>query len=280
YRASLPTTPATANATSVAGSELMQASLIGQATIGSSDAGNFVATSIAGGSQTVYDALGNEVNVQIRWAKTANAAAGPPAVSDTWSAYYQSASTSGAETWTRIGGDFTFSSTGQLTAPTSNPTITNLTVNGTNVGNVTLDIGTNGLSQYARSDGTVQVTDIGQNGYAVGELMNVTITDAGRVRGNYSNGQSVDLFSIPLASFNGDNMLKRLDGGAFSETSGSGPPILGASGRIVSQSLESSNVDISEEFTKLIITQQAYAANTRIVTTSNSMLQETINMIR
>ncbi len=280
YRASLPTTPATANATSVAGSELMQASLIGDATIGPADAANFVATSIAGGSQTVYDALGNEVNVQIRWAKTANASAGPPAVADTWSAYYQSASTSGAETWTRIGGDFTFSSTGQLTAPTSNPTISNLTVNGTNVGNVTLDIGTNGLSQYARSDGTVQVTDIGQNGYSVGELMNVTITDAGRVRGNYSNGQSVDLFSIPLASFNGDNMLKRLDGGAFAETSGSGPPILGASGRIVSQSLEGSNVDISEEFTKLIITQQAYAANTRIVTTSNSMLQETINMIR
>ncbi len=126
----------------------------------------------------------------------------------------------------------------------------------------------------------MQVTDIGQNGYAVGELMNVAITDAGRVRGNYSNGQSVDLFSIPLASFNGDDMLKRLDGAAFTETAGSGPPILGAGGRIVSQSLEGSNVDISQEFTKLIITQQAYAANTRIVTTSNSMLQETINMIR
>ncbi|WP_368733887.1 flagellar basal body rod C-terminal domain-containing protein [Enterobacter hormaechei] len=49
---------------------------------------------------------------------------------------------------------------------------------------------------------------------------------------------------------------------------------------MVSGSLEGSNVDISEEFTKLIVTQQAYAANTRIVTTSNSMLQETINMIR
>ena len=89
-----------------------------------------------------------------------------------------------------------------------------------------------------------------------------------------------DLFQIPLVSFNGDNMLKRMDGGAFAETAESGPPVMGASGRILSQSLEGSNVDISEEFTKLIITQQAYAANTRIVTTSNSMLQETINMIR
>ncbi|MCA0319273.1 MAG: flagellar hook protein FlgE [Proteobacteria bacterium] len=281
YRASLPTVPATANASStVPGSELMAPALIGSATIGPANSSAFVSTSVAGGSVTVYDALGNQANVQVRWAKTANASAGPPAVSDTWSAYYQSNSTAGSETWTRIGGDFTFGSTGQLTSPTTNPVITGLTVNGTSVGNVTLDLGTSGLSQYARADGTVQVTDIGQNGYAVGELMNVTITDAGRVRGNYSNGQSVDLFSIPLASFNGDNMLKRLDGGAFAETSGSGPPIMGAPGRIISQSLEGSNVDISEEFTKLIITQQAYAANTRIVTTSNSMLQETINMIR
>jgi flagellar hook protein FlgE len=281
YRASLPTVPATSSASStVPGSELMDPALIGDATIPPADSAAFVSTSVAGGSVTVYDALGNEVNVQVRWAKTANAAAGPPAVSDTWSAYYQSNSAAGSETWTRIGGDFVFGPTGQLTSPTTNPTITGLTVNGTNVGDVTLDLGTSGLSQYARTDGTVQVTDIGQNGYAVGELMNVTITDAGRVRGNYSNGQSVDLFAIPLAAFNGDNMLKRLDGGAFAETSGSGPPIMGASGRIISQSLEGSNVDISEEFTKLIITQQAYAANTRIVTTSNSMLQETINMIR
>lgn len=281
YRASLPTVPATASASaSTPGSELMAPALVGQATIGPADAATFVSTSIAGDSVTVYDSLGNKADVQIRWAKTANASAGPPPTSDTWSAYYQSNSTAGAEQWTRIGGDFVFDSAGQLTSPTTSPTITGLTVNGTNVGNVTLELGAGGLTQYARADGTVQVTDIGQNGYAVGELMNVTITDAGRVRGNYSNGQSVDLFSIPLASFNGDDMLKRLDGGAFAETAGSGPPILGASGRIVSQSLESSNVDISEEFTKLIVTQQAYAANTRIVTTSNSMLQETINMIR
>lgn len=281
YRASLPTLPMTSSySASTPGSELMSAGLIGQATIATVDAATFVSTSVAGGSLTAYDALGNEVNVQLRWAKTANASAGPPAVEDTWSLYYQSNSGSGTEQWSRVGGDFTFDGTGQLTSPTTNPTITGLSVNGRTVGDVTLNLGNSGLSQYARTDGTVQVTEIGQNGYAVGELMNVIITDSGRIRGNYSNGQSVDLFQIPLVSFNGDNMLKRLDGGAFAETAESGPPITGASGRILSQSLEGSNVDISEEFTKLIITQQAYAANTRIVTTSNSMLQETINMIR
>ncbi len=78
YRASLPTTPKTANATSTAGSELMQASLIGSATINATNSANFVATSVSGGSITAYDSLGNQVNVQVRWAKTANAAAGPP----------------------------------------------------------------------------------------------------------------------------------------------------------------------------------------------------------
>ena len=63
-------------------------------------------------------------------------------------------------------------------------------------------------------------------------------------------------------------------------TSESGPAIYGASGQIVGKSLEGSNTDIADEFTKLIVTQQAYAANTRIVTTADQMLQETINMIR
>ncbi len=66
YRASLPTKPSTTAADTTPGSELMQSSLIGQATIGSADASGFVETSIAGGSITAYDSLGNQVNVQIR----------------------------------------------------------------------------------------------------------------------------------------------------------------------------------------------------------------------
>ncbi|QCI63023.1 flagellar hook protein FlgE [Phreatobacter stygius] len=284
YRASLPSVPATARyQASVAGSELIDPTLTaGAASYGSvpGDAAKFVASSVSGGSITAYDPLGNPVNVQVRWTKTANASAGPPAVEATWNAYYQSNSGAGTEAWTRIGSDFTFNGTGQMTAPTTSPTISNLTVNGVNVGNVKLDIGSNGISQYARTDGSVLVTTIDQNGYSAGKLANVTITDTGRVRGNYTNGQALDLFQIPLATFQGENSLKRMDGGAFGETAESGSPILGGGGKISSNSLEGSNVDISEEFTKLIVTQQAYASNTRIVTTANAMLQETINMIR
>lgn len=282
YRASLPSRPQTANAdTSVAGSELMAPALIGSATIATANVSNFVNTSVSGGSITVYNAQGNEVSVQMRWAKTANAAAGPPAVQDTWSLYYQSVGTTGSEQWTRIGGNFTFDAAGQITAPTANPTITGLSVNGTSVGNTTLDIGVNGLTQFSRNGGTVEVTSIDQDGYGAGRLANVAITESGRLRANYTNGRTVDLYQIPIATFNGDNALKRMDGGVFGETGESGAPIYSTTaGRVVSKSLEGSNVDVSEEFTKLIVTQQAYAANTRIVTTSNQMLQETINMIR
>ena len=63
-------------------------------------------------------------------------------------------------------------------------------------------------------------------------------------------------------------------------TDESGPPIYGASGKIVGSSLEGSNTDIADEFTKLIVTQQAYSANTRVITTSNQMVQDLLNMLR
>jgi flagellar hook protein FlgE len=97
---------------------------------------------------------------------------------------------------------------------------------------------------------------------------------------SYQNGQQVETALVVTAEFNGANRLKRLDGGIFAATADSGEPIIDSSGGIVGSSLESSNTDISEEFTKLIVTQQAYAAGTRIVSTADQMLQEALNMIR
>ena len=73
---------------------------------------------------------------------------------------------------------------------------------------------------------------------------------------------------------------KRIDGGAFEVTDESGAPTYGASGKIVGSSLEGSNTDIADEFTKLIVTQQAYSANTRVITTANEMVQDLLNMLR
>jgi len=124
------------------------------------------------------------------------------------------------------------------------------------------------------------VNQVQQNGFPAGSLQSVSVSDKGRVVGTYSNGRTLDLADISLVNFNGPNQLKRLDGGAFSITDSSGPAILGAPGKIVGSSLEGSNVDIADEFTKLIVTQQAYSANTRVVTTSNQMVQDVLNMLR
>ncbi len=93
-------------------------------------------------------------------------------------------------------------------------------------------------------------------------------------------GRICDLAAVTLAHFNGTNYLQALDGGAYAVTEGSGPAIQGASGTISGSSLEQSNTDIATEFTKLIVTQQAYSANTKVITTANDMVQDLLNVLR
>jgi flagellar hook protein FlgE len=149
------------------------------------------------------------------------------------------------------------------------------------IGDVVLAHDTNGVSQFADVNGTVTVSTLNQNGYGAGEFLSVAITDSGRVVATYSNGERIEMAQVVTAQFNGVNSLKRLDGGVYEATSESGEPIFDLSGSgIIGGALEASNTDISDEFTKLIITQQAYSAGTRIVSTADEMLQEALNMIR
>jgi flagellar hook protein FlgE len=101
--------------------------------------------------------------------------------------------------------------------------------------------------------------------------------DNGRIVGNY---RTAEIDPEMLANFNGTNFLKRADGGAFEATDGSGQALYGKGGAIVGSSLEGSNTDIADEFTKLIVTQQAYSANTKVITTSNTMVQDLLNVLR
>jgi flagellar hook protein FlgE len=143
-----------------------------------------------------------------------------------------------------------------------------------------MSFGSGGLTQFSDPNGNVQVNLLKQNGYAAGALQTIAVNDKGRVVGSYSNGRTIDLAEVTLAKFSGSNYLKRIDGGAFEATDESGVAIYGASGKIVGSSLEGSNSDIADEFTKLIVTQQAYSANTRVITTSNQMVQDLLNMLR
>ena len=182
--------------------------------------------------------------------------------------------------WTNVGVDYTFGADGSLNPPIETTNLTGLVINGVIVGDVRLEHGANGITQFADANGTASVSNLSQNGYGAGEFVSVAINDNGRVVASYSNGQQIELAQVMTANFNAANQLKRLDGGVFAATSESGEPIYSDDGGFIGSALESSNTDISEEFTKLIVTQQAYAAGTRIVSTADEMLQEALNMIR
>jgi flagellar hook protein FlgE len=201
---------------------------------------------------------------------------------DTWELFYleNSAATGTQIAWRNAGQTYQFDTNMMMNPPVANLTFSNVTINGTLIGDIQLIHGATGITQFADTNGNVQYNLLKPNGYPAGELMSIAVNDKGRITGTYSNGQTIDLAEVTLADFNGTDQLKRLDGGAFAETAESGPPLYGASGTILGSALESANVDIADEFTKLIVTQQAYSANTRVVTTSNQMVQDLLNMLR
>jgi flagellar hook protein FlgE len=248
-------------------------------TVIASDLGSFIDASIGGGAITAYDVSGSPVNIQLRWAKTESKAYGG---TDTWNLFYQSDATATGTNvaWRNAGINLTFGPNGQMIPVVTSTTFANMTVNGVNLGNLEVFFGAGGITQFADPNGNVQVNLLQQNGYAAGELQQVSVNDKGRVVGSYSNGRSIDLAEITLAGFNGTNGLLRIDGGAFEATDASGPATYNSPGKIVGSSLEGSNTDIADEFTKLIVTQQAYSANTRVISTSNEMMQDLLNMLR
>jgi flagellar hook protein FlgE len=243
------------------------------------DAGVFINESVSGGSVTLYDATGTPASLQLRWAKTDSVAAGG---ADTWNLFYQTnSSATGVQVgWQNVGTDFVFNASGQLNPPVTSLALSSVTINGEPIGNITLKSPTGSITQFASTSGAVTVSNMQQNGYAAGQLQSIAVNNNGIINGTFSNGQNVNLAEIPLVHFNGANSLKSVDGGAYQATSDSGPALAGASGKIVGQSVEGSNTDIATEFTKLIVTQQAYSANTKVITTANQMSQDLLNILR
>ena len=245
------------------------------------DVSSFINESISGGAITAYDVAGSAVNIQLRWAKVDTALLGA-GHTDSWNLFYQtnSAATGIQPAWQNAGATYTFGPNGQLNPPVNSVILPNVTVNGISLGNVQITHNVGGITQFADSNGNAQVNMLQQNGFPAGSLESVAVSDKGRIVGTYSNGRTVDLAEITLANFSGSNMLKRIDGGSFEATAESGTPTYNPAGKIIGSSLEGSNTDIADEFTKLIVTQQAYSANTRVITTSNTMVQDLLNMLR
>jgi flagellar hook protein FlgE len=176
-------------------------------------------------------------------------------------------------------------SSGALVSTTTNPTYTYNVPDGTPF-TFELNLGEPGsltaLTQYA---GSATAAAVGQNGQQPGNLTAFAITADGSLTGVFSNGQTRTLAQLALATFNNPSGLLTAGDNRFRETEAAGerrvdPPNQAGKGGISAGTLEMSNVDLSEEFTNLIIAQRGFQANSRIITVSDEMIQELVNLKR
>ncbi len=138
-------------------------------------------------------------------------------------------------------------------------------------------------SNNASLAGSYTANVISQNGYPAGVLSNISVGQDGTVTGAFTNGQQKALAQVALATFQNEQGLQRVGGNAFSQTAASGLAQIGTGtngryGSIVSGSLEQSNVNLADQFTKLIVAQRAFEANSRGITTADQNLITLINL--
>ena len=176
-------------------------------------------------------------------------------------------------------GALEFDPTGAIVSASPAGTITVNLNNGANPVVVSVD-GTR-LS-FSASESSFATTS---NGLTSGELINFNVGSSGDITGVFSNGATQRLGQVAMAAFTNSAGLLRVGGGAFSESVASGQAIVGepntgTRGSITAGNLEMSNVDLATEFTKMITAQRGFQANGRVITTSDEMLQEIVNLKR
>ncbi|MFY7952926.1 MAG: flagellar hook-basal body complex protein, partial [Armatimonadaceae bacterium] len=126
---------------------------------------------------------------------------------------------------------------------------------------------------------------ITQDGIGAGSLTQVGIDESGIVQGAFTNGRTVPLATLALATFNNEGGLLRQGSNFYTTGPGSGEPLIGAAGSggrgaVQGAALEGSNVDIAIEFSRLILAQRGFQINSRTVSISNDTLQELANVVR
>ena len=226
-------------------------------------------------SMTVYDSLGDAIDMTLTFTRAAGG----------WD---WTAAIPAADGTTASGGTLAFDTNGNLTNNADATIDLALLTGATTPHTITWDLvdaagGSNGdVTGYSSKSMT---TFHSQDGYPAGALSNINIDESGFITGVYANGQSSALFQMALATFPSVSGLNKLGGNLYSETLASGQPVLGTAGNgvmgdIISQTLEMSNVDLATEFVKLITTQRAFQANSRVITTSDEILTELINIKR
>ncbi len=163
-----------------------------------------------------------------------------------------------------------------------------ITITPTGVGDpmvINLNAGsTGGYLGIVMFEGDSTVGFRNSDGYASGDLQNVSITANGTVQGNFTNGQIQTLAQLQLAAFDNPQGLKSSGNGVYSQTDNSGTPLVdapnvGQIGSLVVGSLESSNVDLAREFVTLITAQRGFQTNARVIRTADEVLQELVNIV-
>lgn len=240
------------------------------------------ATSIGGtfsSTITMYDSLGTSHAATVNFTKTAD---------NTWS--YAISLPAGDTTGTPVNntGTLTFSSSGALLTPAAN--VSGITFPGMTDGASDMTFNwdlynASGAPQIGQTVGTSTVTASNQDGFASGSYQSFSVDAAGVISAAFSNGQTQTIGQIAVASVTNAEGLTVDGGNDFQTTAASGAASVGAPGAggrgsIEDDTLEQSNVDISTEFADLIVAQRAFEANSKTVTTFDTVTQETINMIR
>jgi flagellar hook protein FlgE len=236
---------------------------------------------------TVFDSLGASHTTNIYFTRTgANAW--------DWNAAVDAGDTGGtAGDISLIGnGSLTFNPDGSLNATAPDPGQLSVTFDGAAAQTININFGTpnptptagiglDGVTQFSGSS-SVSAT---QDGLAAGKLQSLAIDDAGVVNAVFDNGQIRPLFQVALASFASPEGLDPLGSALFRQTAESGAASIstaqaGGIGKVVAGAIERSNVDLAQEFVDLISFQRSFQANARVITTSDGLLNELINIVR
>jgi len=240
-------------------------------------AGNLDTDAVVGDSRettiTVFDAMGSRDEMTITFTK---------ASATDWD--YAVTMASGAV----VSGDtgtLTFDNQGRLTAPPATPFVYTPASGAANV-SIGIDFGSagaiDGLSQFA-APSTAVIQE--QDGYTMGDLERFSIDLTGTITGAFTNGVTLTLGQVALADFNNPSGLVRTGDNMYAVSANSGSPVLGFAGgssqsSITPGALEMSNVDLAQEFTSMITAQRGFQSNARVITTSDEMLQEVVQLKR
>lgn len=214
-------------------------------------------------SLTVYNATGEASTLNLTFTKGAD-------VGDPWSLDADVVAADGTTTATVAYGDVTFNATtGAITSATD------LTIAG-------IDVDMSAITGFAGVD---TVKGLEQDGHAAGTLQSFQLGQDGTITGSFSNGLKQVIGRLAMANFTNPSGLEKAGGSLFTTSVNSGTIQLGAPGTggrgtLAGGTLEMSNVDLSSEFTNLIVAQRGFQANARVITTSDDVLQELVNLKR